>query len=359
MTSQSEATRMELRFEGSKPEENQVPVEILTQVLNGMQKTIYLLAMHHEKVQVVRRAVPPSDIRQRYEVLCSPLARGSLVVPVTVGDPQADLFAPEAISFVVNLFQKTGEIVSSMKLQDLIDLIPDRLMRTRVVESFRSMAPKSGSGWKLHVTSAGREFSLSEGLQVTVKSFLKRSEEEAVQTVTGQLIKIDFSERKVTILYPVTNRELDCFYDESIKELLLENRREMIQVTGRVILDDNDLPTRIIDVENISELDLSPFHLSEFQYPDRTIVFDPPRNLIPHLDETRQLICLDSPDLGISVFAPTREELLEELREEIETIWCEYVLERDEVLTQEARELKARLAASLREDKGAAGQAQG
>ncbi|MFH1114488.1 MAG: hypothetical protein V1792_11250 [Pseudomonadota bacterium] len=361
MTSEVNSRRLELHFEGRKPEDIHVPVETLAQVLNGMQKTIHLLAMHHEKVEVRYRAVPPGHIKQRYEVLCSPMEPGSVVVPVIVGNAFSDLFSPRHITSVVDLFQRAGEILSAKKLSDLGDLIPDGLMRTRVVESFRSMVPKSGSGWKLNVADRDRRgFSFSEALQAPLKCYLKRStEDEAVQTVTGQLIKIDFSEHKVTILYPVTNRALDCFYDESMEELLLENRREMIQVTGKVILDDNDLPAKIIDVESISELDLSPFLLSEFQYDDRVIRFDPPRYLEPHLDETRQLLCLERAELGIHVFAPTREELFEELHTEMEMLWFEYARERDHVLTDEAKELKANLLQNLREEKIAAGQAEG
>jgi hypothetical protein len=182
---------------------------------------------------------------------------------------------------------------------------------------------------------------------------------EAVQTVSGRLIKIDFGARKLTLLYPATNRELDCFYDEALEELLLENRREMIQVTGRVVLDQDDLPVRIIDVENIAELDLSPFNVSEFQSPTGRIVLDPPRTLFPTLDETGQLLCIDCPELGISAFAPTREELLDELADEIETVWREYALERDEMLTEKALELKGRLLGAMREERFAARQAEG
>lgn len=352
MRSRTEVAKIRLRFEGRKPDQNQVPIETLTQVLNGMQKTVYLIAMQHEEIPIRRRAVPSGRIRQRYEVLCSPLETGSLVVPVAVGDPFSDLFAPEAISAVVDSLQTVGCAVASANFGDLVELIPDSLLRNRVIEAFRSMVPKSGTGWKLSVTDEeNHHFTLTEGLHTAIKSFLARSaEDEAVQTVTGELIRIDFSERKVTILYPVTNRELNCFYDESIEELLLENRRQMIQVTGRVIVDGNDQPAKIIEVESISELDLSPFYLSVFQYPDRSLVLTTPTRVEPQMDETGQLICIENEDLGISVFARTREALLDELKEEIEILWCEYAKEKDEMLTDKALRLKKNLLANLREE---------
>lgn len=95
--------------------------------------------------------------------------------------------------------------------------------------------------------------------------------------------------------------------------------------------------------------DLSPVHLAEFRYENRVLRFKPPRYLKPDLDETRQLICLEDRELGIYIFAPTREELLDELHEEIETLWSEYVMERDEVLTDKAKELKVNLLRNLTE----------
>ena len=43
------------------------------------------------------------------------------------------------------------------------------------------------------------------------------------QTLTGRLSAIDFDERCITILYPPTNRELKCIYEEPVEDMLLEN----------------------------------------------------------------------------------------------------------------------------------------
>jgi hypothetical protein len=173
---------------------------------------------------------------------------------------------------------------------------------------------------------------------------------ELVQTVTGRLERIDFGARMLTIIYAVTRRELDCHYDESIEELLLENPRELIQVTGRVTLDEEGNPTRITDVEDIREVDLSPFHLSEFRLPDRTLRLREPLLLTPALDETEQLLCLSDPTLGIDICAPTREELDVALHEEIDVLWRNYALaDTVQPMTDAAASLKQRLVEAIEE----------
>jgi hypothetical protein len=47
--------------------------------------------------------------------------------------------------------------------------------------------------------------------------------------------------------------------------------------------------------------------------------------------------------------------LLDELHEEMETLWSEYAVKRDEVLTERAKELRSHLVKNLREEKVAAG----
>ena len=51
---------------------------------------------------------------------------------------------------------------------------------------------------------------------------------------------------------------MECVYDDAIEDLLIENRRDLIQVTGLIVLDDAGAPKMITHVNDIRELDLSP-----------------------------------------------------------------------------------------------------
>ena len=203
------------------------------------------------------------------------------------------------------------------------------------------MLPKRSSGIDLKIKYAEKVFFNSYQVQSVIKEFLpKYVNEQIVQTVTGRLSKIDFDEHKITILYPITSRELECFYDDSIEDLLLEHPRDLIQVTGNVILDENDHPKKIIDVEDIREVDISPMRLSEFTYSDYKLIFREPKILVPELDETQQIIYIEDISLGINIFALTRDELEEALYSEIDVLWRNYALCDDNFLTSEAKKLK-------------------
>jgi hypothetical protein len=168
------------------------------------------------------------------------------------------------------------------------------------------------------------------------------------------LSEIQFDERKIRIVYPVNSRELECSYSEALEEMLLERPRELIQVTGEVIMDENDLPKKIINVESIEEVDLSAFYLQTINFAGRTFEFIKPLELTLELDETQQLYCLEKAELGIDVYAYTRDQLDLELREQIAFLWDTYAMASDEELTGAAITVKQNLLAAIREVQSAA-----
>jgi hypothetical protein len=176
-----------------------------------------------------------------------------------------------------------------------------------------------------------------------------------VQTVTGRLDAIAFGEHRLTIIYAPKRRALECFYDEQIELMLLENRRDLIQVTGRVIMDDDGHPRRIVEVEQIQELDLSPFTTEDVEC--GSLVLHPRRRLDirPSVSEDEQLVRIEYPPWGLDVFASTRAELYGEFREQIAMLWVEYATADDVALSDAAVKVKRCLLSDWEEVAGAKG----
>ena len=79
-----------------------------------------------------------------------------------------------------------------------------------------------------------------------------------------------------------------------------------------------------------------------------------PLTLDIELDDTKQLLYVVQPDLGIDVFAPTREALLAELQGQLVMLWDEYALAADDELDEPARKMKQALVAQFAEVTNAA-----
>ena len=272
-------------------------------------------------------------------------------MPVTVGGA-GELFSSDLANKAFEIFRGIMEKVSARSSADLATVLPDNRILRRVLEAIKGMAPRADAQWRLSLHDAhDNSFATfdTKTIPFVEDTLVPVDQREAARVVTGELKSIDFAERKVTIIYPPTNKELACIYEETVEDLLYEKRRDLIQVTGRVLLDDQGTPKQIIDVTDIRDLDLSVLMLDTVHFAGVTLKATNTLSLEPALDETKQLLCIQQAELGIDVFAPTRETLLAELQEQIWMLWKEYAQAKDDELDTPARALKGSLRARFNE----------
>lgn len=93
----------------------------------------------------------------------------------------------------------------------------------------------------------------------------------------------------------------------------------------------------------LKEKDEQSINLGEYDYGNFILRFRTPIQLFPTKDESGRLLRLEYPDLGIHVFAETREQLLEELWEQILFLWEDYALCCDDEMTLQSQILKKNL----------------
>lgn len=96
--------------------------------------------------------------------------------------------------------------------------------------------------------------------------------------------------------------------------------------------------------------DISPMIFSQVTWAGRKLRIDPPLTLRPAMDEeSGRLHVLEDPELGIHVFARTRDELADELTEQLFFQWDAYAKESPDRLSRGARELREALLRRVRE----------
>lgn len=327
--------------------EESVPASVLVQILQSAQQVFSLIGVHVEGRSIKTRARVSAQTSERFQLVCQLPKKGCYAVPVTVGGTD-DLTQLEFAERALDIFHKLMDRVSNRTAEGLSDLLPDERIRRRVLEHVKGMAPRLGAKWTVSLHDQQDQafaFFNQETIPFVQATLVPEEQREASRVVTGELKNIDFIERKLTIIYPPTNKELECIYDEALEDLLYEKRRDLIQVTGQVLLDDQGEPKQIIDVTDINDLDLTPFEVAKFEFRSLRLIANPTLVLNLSLDETKQLICVDDDDLGISAFAPTREKLLGELSEQLSMLWVEYAKANDTDLDLPAVRLKQALLA--------------
>lgn len=343
-------------IEGGEQDAHTVPASVLVQILENAQHAFELIGVQVEGREIRARARIASTTSKRFQLVCQLPKPGCYAMPVTVGG-SGELFSIELANQAFDIFHEVMENVSARNAATFSHLLPNERIRRRVLESIKGMAPRADALWELSLhDSSDVSFATFDVQTIPFvdETLVPVEQREAARVVTGELKSIDFTERKVTIIYPPTSKELACIYEESVEDLLYEQRRDLIQVTGRVVLDDQGAPKQIIDVTDIRDLDLSPLEIHSVRHAGLTLKAITTLSLEPYLDETKQLLCIEHPVLCIDVFAPTREILLAELSEQLVMLWTEYAQADDETLDAVARQLKRALLTSFTEADNAA-----
>lgn len=334
-------------LEGAATTTHTIPASVLVQVIENAQSAVELIGCYVDGKEFRQRVKIPSRISRKYQLVCHIPVKGSYSMPMSLGDPTFDLFALDDIEQAWKYFSDLLGSISTCDTARMKEVLPDSALLRRVLEYVKGMAPSAGANWKFSILDkAGASLAQfdEKTLPFVQATLVPAEQREAERTITGELKSINFTQRQFSIVFPPTNRELVCSYDETVEDLLYENRRSLIQVTGRVVLNDEDQPKEIHSVSDIRDLDLSPFTIDHVRYGERLLRVSQQAVIIePTLDDDKQFMCLHHEDLGIDVFANTREQLAVELAEQLVMLWDEFALADDGTLESSAQQLKRAL----------------
>lgn len=326
---------------------HEVPADILARTLSGMQQLVYLIATAQEHRTIGVRFRLSQDIQQRYSLNCRIPQPGSYAMPLSLGSGEWDTSLFTNYSELLGKIESLFEAIQQRNPKFLLDIFPDGKVRNRALREVRKLLPKPGEGWKFGFQRENNSEILlapDSAIATIDRELAQDSPEETVMTVTGELIRIDFDKRTVVLRYPPTYTEIDCVYVDELEETMIENRRGLIQATGQFTLDSEGNPTKLTNVTQLEPVDLSPISLKIVYWQGREFRFNQPLILQPELDEeSSQLYVVEAPDLTLFAYAQTREQLLQEIGEQIAFMWDTYVKESEDKLAPDALRLRQRL----------------
>lgn len=328
-----------------------LPVQNLIQALEGLQRTIHLVAMMKEGREVRTRARVTRDIEDRFQLHCKIPSEGSYYQPTFIAEKDQNLFSSVEAKEVAEITRSLMGSLASGDEQSFRKTVVDSAFRTPIIASLGKMFGGQGGHYRLSVEdSAGHVIVDSVSATATLERFRQaRLSPDTHSIVTGFFNKVDFKERKLSLLIPSTGRLISCLYEEDIEATLLENARDLIQVVGTIELDEEGNPQRITDVQevhavntdDIDVIELLPDYLKANELNNLRITVE--------LSEDKQTYFAKLEELGIDQAAYTRSDLVDALEAELDFLWKNIAQESDGNLTPKALLLKAELKKLFRE----------
>jgi hypothetical protein len=347
---------IELHLHDSASGEHAVHASVLVRVLGGLQDALNSLAQDARTDPTSKRARArfSAKLAEEYSLVCGVPREGSYSLPLSLlrSDLLAEIREKEITNDLVGLVKgiETGDV------ERVRNMFRHNVYRHSALEAVKRASPDSTETWHTEIRIDSHSMSLDQNTQVRIidlESKLIGGEKDATTVVVGVLEVIDFGNTEAVIRYPETGKRLRFRYDETVEVLLLKNVRKLVEVRADIQVDSDGQPTRIDNVSNIQEVDMTPIVLDRIPIDSGSLVLRNPLVLTLTESDPTHLLRLEHPPLDIDVFARTRDELLEELNEQVVMLWIEYAKEDDRNLTASSRDLKQKLLVAIEEVPGA------
>lgn len=241
------------------------PLSLLANVFQGIQKTVYLLAMDISRYEAQKRIRVPQEIKKLCELEHVLEREGSYEVIAQFPVPEQLILMPE-FDIGMKSREKFLKVISLLSEDShsykFGSIIQDHAYRKKIIKTIESFCPKADESWQINIRGDNIEpgFSLTSGTRKKIEKLLEPEIETAV--ITGELIRLHLDENRIGIFYYPSKRVLDCYYKPEIEDLIMENLKDLIQVKGTVQLNERGEPEKIVDVYDIIEVDLRPLKLN-------------------------------------------------------------------------------------------------
>jgi hypothetical protein len=342
--------QLRLHFEGTQTSGHRLPAGPLVKALQCLQRIVHLLALEQGGRPVQQRARITYEIERKYPIVCGVPQNGGYALPISIGDRSSDLFAEDDIASVDRRARDVISAVNAADSDKLSQLVPDRAFRRNIIKAFDEMLPPKRSGLIVHIED-DQAVKLLDGERASeaISSITAALSEEPLNypgSVFGNLIAMDFQDRKLRLQLLGSGRALDATYKDDFEPVLLENPRGLIQVTGNIVRDPTGSVVAITNVEKIEEVDETSVEIRALEGLGARLRSRRPLLFSVQFDRELELYVCQGP-FGIYTAAQTRDEIVASVEAELIFLWSEVALASDNALSSDALALKKELLDSL------------
>lgn len=338
---------LRLEPENGDADPHVISAQTLVRALEGLQRAVHLVAMMHGGQEVKSKHQATPYIKHRFHLHVRPSIPGSyyqeLLVTPQSGIPALD-FGEEAQ--VKNTLEDALSAVGKGDLEKFKNTIPNPEFQKPLIASFKRTLSDPNKSCRIKIENCnGNVITDSDSVAKKIDIFKTLHSDPNIESfATGYVEKIDFYKRILFIRIPHTGSLLQCHYKKKVEDTLIENKCKLIQIGGKIEVDDEGNPQKVakmkkaweVDTENIDVVDLLPSYLEENHAEGLQVDVE--------LTDDKQAFVATLNNLGIFQVAHTRQELIEILKAELDVLWQEYALKDDENLViGEAHEIKRQM----------------
>jgi hypothetical protein len=343
MTASVASQDFHLHFEGENPlvRAHKVPASALLQAAQALQRVVHLLALNYEGHELKQRLRVTRQMESKYAVVFGVPQDGGYDLPYTIGNPSRSLLDPQGLEAVIKLHRDVLLAVEAEDVSAFRRAVPAAPVRRAVATELKKMQPPPRMGLYVNIEASGGKKLLSGKTVVErLNPLISEASPVTIQprVVTGRLDALEFQTRTLKIQLP-NGKFLSGTYAEDFEPVLLENRREWIQVRGEAALNDDDTLKALNNISEIIEVDTSPIEVTGFEVDGKALTASRALTIPVKFDPEEGLYTAEG-EFHLMVTAETRDELEEEVNATLIFLWREYAEANQQNLSLDARQLR-------------------
>jgi hypothetical protein len=333
-----------LHFEGENPlvRDHKIPASALLQSVQALQRMITLLAYNLEGTELKQRLRVSHEMESKYAVVFGIPKDGGYDLPYSIGYSSQLALIEEAQ--IVTQFR---DVLNAVENEDELAFkraVPPASLRRALASELKKMQPPPRMALHVNIEDAnGSKLLSGKSVLSRIEPLISESSEIVIhpKIITGRLDALDFQNRTLKIFLP-NGKPINCNYAEEREPLLVENRREWIQLRGEAELNDDGSLRALNNVTEVIEVDESSIEVLSIEN-HRALS----RVAIPVKFDADNGCYVAEGDFHLHVVAETRDELERSVSEELAFLWREYVEVNPSTLSRDAVELRNDLQAKF------------
>jgi hypothetical protein len=337
-----ETKRVKLIVESNIKKRMPVSAVLVAEMFQRLQNIIYYIVDDLEGNPPRRAGDFPNSVKDRAELVISGMRIGSAEAELMLSDSQTGL--PGSVTFGEKAISIAGGIVRKVTDEDsglvLSNIIKNGLRQERVIREFEAIWPDEQSKYKINLSFGKSDVvQLNPSHRHILRDLLQKPPESVEKSVTGRLMEVRVDQRR-SFQIDTAEGVVTCSYPSDLETKVVENIGKLVRIRGIMVLERSGKYTLSLDNEN-SLVDLKMLPLDKVKIRGKSLDLKEPILLDVSYEDDRYWVSND--EFHLRGFGFNLKVAIEDLVEEIETLWEDYVEVGLGELSEDAHDLRKKL----------------
>jgi hypothetical protein len=342
-----ETKRIKLLVESKTRNNGQISALFVAGVFQRLQNILYYIIDELEGNPTRKAGDFPNSVKEKAELVISGMHIGSVEAELMISDSQMCL--PGSVTYGEKALLIADEILVNVSqekdiAQALSETVKNEHRLNRVLHELDAIWPDEQSEYNVGLGFGKQKIMrLQPSHKHVFRNMLSRQPENVEKSVIGRLMEVRVDQRR-SFQIDTFEGVVTCTYAQDLEDRIIENIGRLVLIRGVMALEKGGkYALRLVNEKSIEDLELLP--LDKIKMKGRSLNLKEPILLEVVYQDDQYWVSNDK--FHLRGYGSTLKAAIEDLNEEIEILWEDYVETGLEQLSRDAMDFRKELIASF------------